>query len=90
LPRRTPPGKAVEAANEFDAIADVRGVDPCCDYARLQSASLRADGQLDGHAELAQRLKGRGQSMALRAPASCRAWQRIRPARPMKRQEFSG
>jgi hypothetical protein len=37
-------GKAVEAANEFDAIADVRGVDPLLrDYARLQSASLRVD-----------------------------------------------
>jgi hypothetical protein len=37
-------GKTVEAANEFDAIADIRGVDTLLrDYARLQSAMLRVD-----------------------------------------------
>ena len=38
-------GKTTEAANEFDAIAQARGVDALLrDYARLQAAMLRLDG----------------------------------------------
>ncbi|MET0194325.1 MAG: tetratricopeptide repeat protein [Hyphomicrobiaceae bacterium] len=37
-------GKTIEAANEFDSIAQIRGVDALLrDYARLQSAMLRVD-----------------------------------------------